>query len=914
MKTGEKTTDRRTLLWLWLLILGGSLLVFHNYILGNETLVFGDVGSDTKNQYIMWYNTVVNHLREGSFSGWDFNNGFGVNVFIMNLTEPFAILVHFLGFLFGPEQISRIMIYVHILKILLAGTACYYFLSAYRSSERAKLLASFLYAFNGYLMVWGQHYQMGSFLVWLPLLLLFIEKTLKNWKYFPGVAALSGVIILGGFYQGYMIMLCCGIYVCLRVLLYDTRSWKKRWSFFLLEAGSMVSGVLMGSLNLLPSLAVITGTSSRLDFQTSLFERIRNSFSPWPRDYYKTLMYRLFGNNLQGAGNGFVGYANYYEAIQLFFSTLFLILLAQYVLTIHRQNRTVLQKAAQYIGVALVLFSVGIPAGSLAFNGFAYGFSRQTFLFMPFFALLCARMLDQILEEGKISWLGLAGAGGAILVVYAKAYRNMADVNYRTNALLLGLTGIAMVVLMAAAVRKKTDAGWQRTCFHLLTLALFVNVISDTALCYRYRDTVKKDDPVYYEETYHSSVNRALAWLEAEDDTFYRVEKDFESASGCMDGLAQNYAGVSAYNSAQNGNIAEFVRRLWPQLLTGYDINHYDYSNTVREYPMASLTGVKYLLSRSGILDIPGFEIYHQIDDIYIYRNTGTDSIGTVFTKTVSGQAAEAVLEEADTWALLSGVLIVDEGTSYDVSAGELETYRKEEIGDLVDWEETDTDAITRTGDGLETAGQEILLPLKTEELKKYETASVEFDLSVDAGTEIEIRMNGESPSVRYQYGGESGYRLLVPADTETIEIRVVNPGINTSVKNLVFYGTDSDYRMPENGRVTIDAPEKDSVLSGTVETAEDGMLMLAIPYQDGWNVYLDGEKQELVRGDYGFIACEVKAGTYELRAEYHVPLLRAGIALSTVTWILWLAVTLRIWWISRRDNGKQKEIEEGTA
>lgn len=900
MRAREKMTDRKTLLWLWLLILGGCLLVFHNYILGNETLVFGDVGSDTKNQYIMWYNSVVNHLREGTFSGWDFHNGFGVNVFIMNLTEPFAVLVHFLGVLLGPEQITRIMVYVHILKMLLAGTACYYFLSVYSATERAKLLASFLYAFNGYLMVWGQHYQMGSFLVWLPLLLLFIEKTLQNWRNFPGVALFSGIIILGGYYQGYMIMLCCGIYVCLRVLLYDDRAWKKKWSFFLLEAGSMGFGLLMGALNLLPSLAMITGSSSRLDFQTPLLQRILDSFAPWPRDYYKTLMYRLFGNNLQGAGNGFVGYANYYEAINLFFSTLFLILLAQYVLTIHRQNKTALQKAAQYIGVAAAVFCITIPAGSLAFNGFAYGFSRQTFLLMPFFALICAKMLDQILEERKISWLGLAGAAGAILVVYTKAYRNTADVNYRTNALMLGLTGIAMVVILAAAVWRNTDARRYQACCNLLVLALFVNVISDTALCYRYRDTVKKDDAGYYEETYHSSVNRALAWLKAEDNTFYRVEKDFDTASGCMDGLAQNYSGVSTYNSAQNGNIVEFVSRLWPQFLTGYDNNHYDFSNTVREYPMASLSGVKYLLSKSEKLNIPGYELYHQIDDISIYRNTGADSIGKIFTKTVSSQEAEQVLKDTDTWDLLSSVLIVDEETSYGISADELEKYRKQAVGDLVDWDRADLNVLTRTGDGLETEGQVITLPLKTKQLSGYENASVEFDLATDAGTEIEIRMNGQSPNIRYQYGGESGYRLLVPADTQTIEIRIVNPGIHTAIRNLTFYGTDSTYEFPDAGRVVIQAPEKDSLLTGTVEADQDGMLLLAIPFQDGWSIYLNGEKQEMVRGDYGFLACQVKAGTYELRAEYRVPLLRAGTIISAVSWILWLAVTFLIFWGGR--------------
>ena len=86
--------------------------------------------------------------------------------------------------------------------------------------------------------------------------------------------------------------------------------------------------------------------------------------------------------------------------------------------------------------------------------------------------------------------------------------------------------------------------------------------------------------------------------------------------------------------------------------------------------------------------------------------------------------------------------------------------------------------------------------------------------------------------------------------------------------------------------------------------------MMLAIPYQDGWSVYLNGEKQELARGDYGFIACEVKAGSYDLRVEYQVPLLRAGIMISAVAWLLWLAVTLQIFRMSGQNSRKRKEIE----
>ncbi|MDD3797490.1 MAG: YfhO family protein, partial [Lachnospiraceae bacterium] len=605
MEQSKKNTDGKTLLWLWLLILGGCLLIFHSFLLGNETLVFADVGSDTKQQYIMWYNGIVNHLREGSFAAWDFNNGFGVNELSMSLTEPFLMLVYFLGTLFGPENITLYMVYIQILKILLAGTACYYFLSAFSIKEPSKLLAAFMYAFNGYLMVWGQHYQLGSVVVWMPLLLLFIEKTLKNWKYCFGVAAMSGITILSGFYQGYMVMLGCGIYVCIRVLLYDPRSWKKKWSRFGLEAISMGFGVLMGALNLFPSISTVLGTSSRLSAQSSLLQRIVDNISLWPGDYYKTAMYRLFGSNLQGSANQYGGYANYYEAVSLFFSTLFIILLLQYVFTIHRQKNTgKLQKAAQYIGVAAGVFTVAVELGSLIFNGFAYAFSRHTFLLMPFFALLCGKVLDQILEEKKISWIGMFLSLGAILVVYAKAYRNMDDVNYKTNALMLCLTGLAMAAALIWSLRKKAD---QKLCYQILLLALFVNILSDTTLCYRYRATLKKNDISYYQDTYESSVNRALAWLEAEDNSFYRIEKDFHNASSYMDSLAQNYMSVSTYNSTQNSNIAKFVSTLWPQLLTGYDNNHYEFTNTVNESTMAALTGVKYLLSKNAELNVPDY-------------------------------------------------------------------------------------------------------------------------------------------------------------------------------------------------------------------------------------------------------------------------------------------------------------------
>lgn len=65
-------TDRRVQWILCLAILAGCLYIFHTYLFGQELFVFGDDGSDTQEQYLMQYNTIVNHLRAGDFSFWGF--------------------------------------------------------------------------------------------------------------------------------------------------------------------------------------------------------------------------------------------------------------------------------------------------------------------------------------------------------------------------------------------------------------------------------------------------------------------------------------------------------------------------------------------------------------------------------------------------------------------------------------------------------------------------------------------------------------------------------------------------------------------------------------------------------------------------------------------------------------------------
>lgn len=86
MKRFKENT--KALLFLWLLVLVSCLIVFRAFIFGDELAVFQDVGSDTLQQYLMQYDSIINALRDGNLSLWDFTNGFGTSMYALNLFHP----------------------------------------------------------------------------------------------------------------------------------------------------------------------------------------------------------------------------------------------------------------------------------------------------------------------------------------------------------------------------------------------------------------------------------------------------------------------------------------------------------------------------------------------------------------------------------------------------------------------------------------------------------------------------------------------------------------------------------------------------------------------------------------------------------------------------------------------------------
>lgn len=814
------------------LLLISCVIMFHDYLFGNQIMIFNDIGSDTWQQYIMNYTSIVNHLRDGSFSLWDFTNGLGVNMFNFNLFDPFLVLLYGIGFLLGPAHMLIYINVIQVLKILAAGLAFYWFLSQFSFSSQAKLIASYAYGLNGFLLVWGQHYQFGTAVIYLPLLLLFCEKFLqrkRGRKFFPVMVFLCGIYSV---YFTYMCLAATGLYLLFRVMMPEQWSLKERLKMFFSGCGWMLLGAGMSLAVFLPMAEVLLNVSSRLESEgTGILEWLRNCFTPYSQKFYLSLLKRMFSTSLQngfGLAKGPQDYVmNYYEDPLLFCSALAVFLNVQFLAVLQKAEMSKRKKRVLYGTSLFVILAAAFPVGGTVFNYFTKPTQRYTFVLMPLILLLMAWMWDYMRKGGRPNLIIILAVSALMGWAYWEGWQQAGFEEYKRNILILTAAGVLTAVCLVLLSFIKTEKR-RKAVMGILGLALAVNMISEGGTNYQARVTMKKaDTPVetmaaemekyetdrrsgdlqvryraemekpqdFFREMYRTDLQDALDHLEEMDREFYRVEKDYISGTVAMDSSAQGYRGISTYNSVMNGYVKDFVETCCPELFYA-DRNHYTFWNNVEDNHLAAFLGIRYILSGDGNPDGRSWKLLDKVGSLYIHENVLEADTAHFYTSAISEDSLRELCSEETRDKLLEGAIALEDG--------------------------------------------------------EYVESMEEFDALVSGGeTEKENIQNGESANSTEEAAGSE-------RKTGSSE---------------------------EESYVILDAPEKDSRITGSIHAETGGYALFMIPYEDGWELTIDGEETELLRGDIGFLACQVPEGDHTLELTFHAPGLMEGAAGSAACW-----------------------------
>ena len=873
-----------SLLILWAMTAVSCLVIFFPFLFGDKLAVFQDAGSDTRQQYLMQYATIVNHIKDGNFSLWDFNNGFGTSMLALNLFNPFLMLVYLAGVILGVGHIPGVLVFVILLEIFLAQLFCYLFLDCFSFSEGSKIIASYIYGLSGYLLVWGQHYQFGAFVVFLPLLLFLLERAIRRGKFSLTLPLLVAVMVCSSVYMSYMSLMIGGCYLLYRMVVSDQARGVRVRKFFL-HCASILLGIGIGMVIFLPTAYYLFTISSRLDSDASFLTRIGEYLTPYSLEFYKTAFLRLFSTTFQGIQD-YNGYSNFYEAPVLFFSALFVLLGFQYLFTVHRQETSRKAKVMQYLAVLFFAVCMFTRIGASAFNAFAYPFSRHSFVFLPFFALMTAFTLDQLWLRRKISKTGFVLSCLCTAAAHYLALGEVTEALLHRNVILMCILAFFMAAALLLGFLKK-GAKWRRAGISLLISALGISLCLEGWTCFNDRDTLTTTDASYWGGLYDPNVAKALDYLKSTDPSFYRVEKDYYSGSYCMDGLAQNYRGISTYNSTPNRFIQEFIDLVTPNLpimveheYTWRQIGYYSGHST--------LFGIKYVLSKNPDLQLDGFSLLEQFGDIYIYQNSAVESAARFYVsagddRVLSDAYGSLELERL----LLENVLLDKENDALTEEMTGEEMKSQETLRSDYALEQIPCTIEDIRADG----GDSVTISLDRDLLDKYRRVYLEFDIRTP--TVSDITVNQDEPleyHFRVSARKKKHVQVVVPSSCESITLTRYGGRFEGTIKNIRLLGSKTTVSSYEGADIRLEVTS-DSCVAGTLNAENSGYLFLPIPYEKGWTAQVDGIETEILQTDVGFVSIPVGAGEHSFTFTYQVPYMQEGAFVSILSLLLWAGI-----------------------
>ena len=74
------------------------------------------------------------------------------------------------------------------------------------------------------------------------------------------------------------------------------------------------------------------------------------------------------------------------------------------------------------------------------------------------------------------------------------------------------------------------------------------------------------------------------------------------------------------------------------------------------------------------------------------------------------------------------------------------------------------------------------------------------------------------------------------------------------------------------------------SIFKGEVTTSKEGYLVTSYPYEKGYEIYIDGKKQNVEIVNKAFVGCKIKKGSHIITIQFHAPFKNIGLCISMLS------------------------------
>ncbi len=822
------------------------------YPFGNESWLICDMD----NQYVSYFFYFTSAVKEHGFF-YTFSKTLGGDMLGFTayyLMSPF----NFLFLLFGIKEIPGLVAWISMAKLGLCGLS-FYTLANYEGKRFGNLIFSSAYALMSYTLFYISNIMWFDAIYALPIVILGIKKLINEKKPFLYIASLA-YTLLTSYYIGYMICIFCVLYYLYYLLCVNGEKLRSKWKNALIFS---VSSLLAGGMNmwlLLPTKYSLEGVKNPFRWSDLLME---------PNFFWNDILVKLLPKSSESL---MTGMPNIYCGILiLFFAGVFFL----------NSKIPLKRKAGTLLLYIIFFFSFYLKGIDLMWHGFStpmwFPF-RYSFLFC--FLLICTAKegfasCQEMGTKNRItaSLLTLLAICAVIALMYRKPFSFMTKDAY-TDGFIFALASLIVFLLN----RKKTAR-----IAALSGLALILLELGDNGA-----DIYENPEgmPAVYYNLYADQAGPQTDLISRLDQGFYRMEKNFYRTMN--DAMWLNYAGLGHYSSTEKPQIKSFMQA------AGYRNNgNWVLYNRGSTLSMDSFLGVKYLLSGSE-LEAP-YVFVDKIDCTGIYENPYAFSMAFL----TDGNLADISTDyNSDKFALQNELLgaacceddIFIRQQDYDVSTQNLEMIDPRGVYQKIDF---GAEAYIEYSFTVSSENP-LYLYLNTDNMKM---AHIYLN-GVDAGLYFHTR--------QYDILSLDDYIRLNPGEMLTIRVELCENTISITDVQIYYEDTaalEACYEYQKEGAIRLEK-FTDSHLEASFENPEGrSHIFFSIPYDTGWQIYLDGKKTAAsVRAGIFLTVSDVSAGEHTIELRF-VP--RGFVPGFVISLICLIAVLTWYIFLCRKNNDR---------
>lgn len=531
----------------------------------------------------------------------------------------------------------------------------------------------------------------------------------------------------------------------------------------------------------------------------------------------------------------------------------------------------------KFLHIACIVI-LAVPLFAYLLNGGLYIRDKVMIPFLPFLCYLIATYLEKQKRREISFWAGAL----PFLLTIVLVYMGREQGKYSEYLGWVLVDALVMLVCYLIFYWKKFD--WVLIVVPIGFLALYGVVLHKSA--------DKMIEPAFYEEVTNKQIRTEIEELTEKENGFYRMEQSGTTSENAANlnriWNMQQYVS-SIYSSSYNPAYQKFrtetflVEQPFRNVLM----------QSVTENPIyQKLMGVKYILSEQ---EITGYQQEKKVGDVTVYKNEEVLPIAYVTNQMISEKAYEDLAFPYSQLAFLR--FAVGKSVNDTVNPKEVLNSQVKETGAEIPME--DTKAIEKIEDGYHIKSKKIQnVKLKiSEEAQKEEILFVQFELknyktSKDVSVWLAGVKNKLSAGSHIYYNGNTTFTYAVNLKAGQTEVNLGLGAGNYEIRNLRCYigNTDESLKTLCQSEFRMDkAQTKGNRIVGSVDGVKDGYLITSIPYDEHFEVKIDGKDVKYEKVNTAFLGVKMPVGTHEVEIVYHAPGLKMGKVLS-VTGLLLLA------------------------